>query len=157
MQITIEMIESKEFKIKPRGYDQQEVDEFLDAICDEMAAQQDQIQALQQQLMSAQAKRPAPAPAPAVTPDATGALQEILEMAQKVKAETIAAAERQAEEIIAKAQAQADSQLKNLQNDRDSLTRQVTELKAAAAEYRTRFEALLQAQQEAIEKAADLF
>ena len=43
MQITIEMIESKEFKIKPRGYDQQEVDEFLDAICDEMAAQQDQI------------------------------------------------------------------------------------------------------------------
>ncbi len=157
MQITIEMIESKEFKIKPRGYDQQEVDEFLDAICDEMAAQQDQIQALQQQLMSAQAKRPAPAPAPAVTPDATGALQEILEMAQKVKAETIAAAEKQAEEIIAKAQAQADSQLKNLQNDRDSLTRQVTELKAAAAEYRTRFEALLQAQQEAIEKAADLF
>ena len=157
MQITIEMIESKEFKIKPRGYDQQEVDEFLDAICDEMAAQQDQIRALQQQLMSAQAKRPAPAPAPAVTPDATGALQEILEMAQKVKAETIAAAEKQAEEIIAKAQAQADSQLKNLQNDRDSLTRQVTELKAAAAEYRTRFEALLQAQQEAIEKAADLF
>lgn len=157
MQITIEMIESKEFKIKPRGYDQLEVDEFLDAICDEMAAQQDQIQALQQQLMSAQAKRPAPAPAPAVTPDATGALQEILEMAQKVKAETIAAAEKQAEEIIAQAQAQADSQLKNLQNDRDSLTRQVTELKAAAAEYRTRFEALLQAQQEAIEKAADLF
>ena len=155
MQITIEMIESKEFKIKPRGYDQQEVDEFLDAICDEMAAQQDQIQALQQQLMSAQAKRPAPAPAPA--PAATGALQEILEIAQKVKAETIAAAEKQAEEIIAKAQAQADSQLKNLQNDRDSLTRQVTELKAAAAEYRTRFEALLQAQQEAIEKAADLF
>lgn len=157
MQITIEMIESKEFKTKPRGYDQQEVDEFLDAICDEMAAQQDQIQALQQQLMSAQAKRPAPAPAPAVTPDTTGALQEILEMAQKVKAETIAAAEKQAEEIVAKAQAQADSQLKNLQNDRDNLTRQVTELKAAAAEYRTRFEALLQAQQEAIEKAADLF
>ena len=78
-------------------------------------------------------------------------------MAQKVKAETIAAAEKQAEEIIAKAQAQADSQLKNLQYDRDSMTRQVTELKAAAAEYRTRFEALLQAQQEAIEKAADLF
>ena len=65
MQITIEMIESKEFKIRPKGYDQQEVDEFLDAICDEMAAQQDQIQSLQQQLMSAQAKRPAPVAAPA--------------------------------------------------------------------------------------------
>ena len=37
MQITIEMIESKEFKIRPKGYDQQEVDEFLDAICDEIS------------------------------------------------------------------------------------------------------------------------
>ena len=93
MQITIEMIESKEFKIRPKGYDQQEVDEFLDAICDEMAAQQDQIQSLQQQLMSAQAKRPAPVAAPAaqpvVTADATNSLKEILEMAQKVKSETI--------------------------------------------------------------------
>lgn len=134
------------------------MDEFLDAICDEMAAQQDQIQALQQQLMSARPSARARA-CPRSRRDARRhrALQEILEMAQKVKAETIAAAEKQAEEIIAKAQAQADSQLKNLQNDRDSLTRQVTELKAAAAEYRTRFEALLQAQQEAIEKAADLF
>lgn len=163
MQITIEMIESKEFKIRPKGYDQQEVDEFLDAICDEMAAQQDQIQALQQQLMSAQAKRPA-APAapvaaakPVVTPDTTSALQEILEMAQKVKAETIANAEKQAEEIRAKAQQEADAQLKNLQSERDSLTHQVDALKEAAASYRAKFEALLQSQQEAIEKAADLF
>ena len=42
MQITIEMIETKEFKTKPRGYDPQEVDEFLDAICDEMARQLDE-------------------------------------------------------------------------------------------------------------------
>ena len=41
MQITIEMIETKEFKTKPRGYDPQEVDEFLDAICDEMVRQMD--------------------------------------------------------------------------------------------------------------------
>ena len=136
MQITIEMIESKEFKIRPKGYDQQEVDEFLDAICDEMAAQQDQIQSLQQQLMSAQAKRPAPVAAPAaqpvVTADATNSLKEILDMAQKVKSETIA-------------------------DERDSLTRQVSDLKAAAAAYRAQFEALLQSQQEAIEKAAKLF
>lgn len=161
MQITIEMIESKEFKIRPKGYDQQEVDEFLDAICDEMAAQQDQIQSLQQQLMSAQAKRPAPVAAPAaqpvVTADAANSLKEILEMAQKVKSETIAAAEKQAEEIRVKAQQEADEQLKGLQAERDSLTRQVSDLKAAAAAYRAQFEALLQSQQEAIEKAANLF
>ena len=58
MQITIEMIETKEFKTKPRGYDPQEVDEFLDAICDEMVRQMDQIAALQQQLAAAKAARP---------------------------------------------------------------------------------------------------
>lgn len=43
MQITVDMIETKEFKTKPRGYDPQEVDEFLDAICDEMIRLQDKI------------------------------------------------------------------------------------------------------------------
>ena len=56
-----------------------------------------------------------------------------------------------------KAQQEADAQLKNLQSERDSLTHQVEALKEAAASYRTKFEALLQSQQEAIEKAADLF
>ena len=59
MQITVEMIDTKEFKIKPRGYDQQEVDDFLDAIGDEMVRQLDTIQSLQQQLAQAKAARPA--------------------------------------------------------------------------------------------------
>ena len=44
-----------------------------------------------------------------------------------------------------------------MQDERDSLIRQVSDLKAAAAAYRAQFEALLQSQQEAIEKAANLF
>ncbi len=166
MQITIEMIETKEFKTKPRGYDPQEVDEFLDAICDEMVRQLDQIAALQQQLAAAKAARPvveAPtqqvkpivaAPVKAV-PDAD--FREILEMAQKVKNETIAAAEAKAEEILAKAKEEAAAKLDNLDVEKETLTNQVAALKAAASEYRTKFEALLQAQQEAIEKASDLF
>lgn len=166
MQITIEMIETKEFKTKPRGYDPQEVDEFLDAICDEMVRQLDQITALQQQLAAAKAARPvveAPtqqvkpivaAPVKAV-PDAD--FREILEMAQKVKNETIAAAEAKAEEIVSKAKEEAAAKLDNLDVEKETLTNQVAALKAAAAEYRTKFEALLQAQQEAIEKASDLF
>lgn len=166
MQITIEMIETKEFKTKPRGYDPQEVDEFLDAICDEMVRQLDQIAALQQQLAAAKAARPvveAPtqqmkpivaAPAKAV-PDAD--FREILEMAQKVKNETIAAAEAKAEEILAKAKEEAAAKLDNLDVEKETLTNQVAALKAAAADYRTKFESLLQAQQEALEKASDLF
>jgi len=166
MQITIEMIETKEFKTKPRGYDPQEVDEFLDAICDEMVRQMDQIAALQQQLAAAKAARPvveAPTQqvkpimaAPVKTvPDAD--FREILEMAQKVKNETIAAAEAKAEEILAKAKEEAAAKLDNLDVEKETLTSQVAALKAAATDYRAKFEALLQAQQEALEKASDLF
>lgn len=168
MQITIEMIETKEFKTKPRGYDPQEVDEFLDAICDEMVRQMDEIAALQQQLAAAKAARPveaptqqvrpivAPAPAPASTlPDSD--IREILEMAQKVKSETIAAAEAKAEAIVTKAKEEAAARLDNLDVEKETLTAQVSALKAAATDYRAKFEALLQAQQEALEKASDLF
>ncbi len=167
MQITIDMIETKEFKTKPRGYDPQEVDEFLDAICDEMIRLQDQVSSLQQKLDSAKAGskqleatqqvRPVMAPVPVRPSVPTDDIREILEMAQKVKKETIAAAEAKAEEILAKAKEEAASKLDNLDEEKESLTKQVAALKEAASNYRTQFEALLQAQQEAIEKASDLF
>ncbi|MGN0763732.1 MAG: DivIVA domain-containing protein [Aristaeellaceae bacterium] len=170
MQITVEMIDTKEFKIKPRGYDQQEVDDFLDAIGDEMVRQLDTIQSLQQQLQQARAARPQPQPeaptqvlkpvqpkpAPASAP-ASDSFREILEMAQKVKDETIAEAQRKADAIVEEANTQASARLSNLEKEKESLTREVAALKAAASEYRAKFEALLQAQQEAMEKAADLF
>lgn len=169
MQVTIEMIETKEFKVISRGYDPKEVDEFLDDIMDEMARQQDEIQALQQQLAAAKAAQPAnnaptqvirpvqssyAAPAKAEVPDK--AFREILEMAQKVKDETIAKAEAEASQILTKAQAAADEKLKSLSDEKENLTKQVTDLRAAAADYRARFEQLLAAQQEAL-KASKLF
>ena len=169
MQVTIEQIETKEFKIIARGYDPKEVDEFLDDVMDTMEKQLDEIQALQQQLASAKAAQPAGnAPTQVIRPVQSAyaapkaevpdkAFREILEMAQKVKDETIAKAEAQAEEIVAKAQEAADEQLKGLSDEKEALTKQVTDLRAAAADYRTRFEALLAAQQEAIEKATNLF
>ena len=156
--ITIEVIESKDFALENNGYSRKEVDRFLDAICDEMANLQDEIDGLQKKLAVAEARSrmaPAPAPAKASVPD--DSFREILEMAQKVKDETIAKAEAQAEEIVAKAQEAADEQLKGLSDEKEALTKQVTDLRAAAADYRNRFEALLAAQQEAIEKANNLF
>ena len=115
--------------------------------------------------------RPAPAPAPvaeaptqqlkpvaarpAAVPDSD--FREILEMAQKVKNETIAAAEAKAAAIVAKAEEEAADKLGSLTADKEKLTGQVDALKTAAAEYRAKFESLLQAQQEAMEKASDLF
>ncbi|MBR4080210.1 MAG: DivIVA domain-containing protein [Clostridia bacterium] len=168
--ITIEQIETKEFKIIARnGYDPKEVDEFLDGIMDAMEAQLNTIEELQKQLAAANAAKPVDnAPTQVVRPVQSAfaapktevpdkAFREILEMAQKVKDETIAKAEAEAEAIVAKAQEAADEQLKSLSDEKEALTRQVTDLRAAAADYRTRFEALLAAQQEAIEKASQLF
>ena len=95
------------------------------------------------------------AAAPVQAPDES--FREILEMAQKVKNETIAAAEAKANAIIAKAEEEAADKLGSLAQEKEQLVGQVAALKAAAAEYRAKFESLLQAQQEAMEKAADLF
>ncbi len=172
MAVTIEMIETKEFKVIARGYDPKEVDGFLDDIMDEMARLMDEKQALQQQLAAAKAAAAAPAAtqvvrpvqanpyaAPKAAPAAAPSKDalEILEMAQKLKNETLEKAQAEAQEILAKAQEKADEQLKDLSGDKEALTRQVADLRAAAAEYRKNFEALLQAQQEAIEKASNLF
>ena len=68
MAITVAMIEEKEFKIKMRGYDPSEVDEFLDEVCDEMVALQEEIATLNQRLsQSSQPNAYAPA-APRLRP-----------------------------------------------------------------------------------------
>ena len=158
-QITIEMIETKEFRLKARGYDQEEVDTFLDEICDEMERQLNTISKLQQQLKEAQLQKPAApvapvAPAPAAAANvATDDIREVLEMAQRVKSETIAEAQRKAETILSEAQAKVEAQMGSLTAERDRLADEVAALKEAAASYRERFSALLEEQKAALVKA----
>lgn len=157
--ITVELISTKEFSTVNKGYDPKEVDEFLDDICDEMERMEAEIKDLRQKTTNV---RPAPAvPAPSAgtepTEDITSQFKEILTTAQQVKDETIRKAKEDAEAIRAKAEAEATERLDGLSEERDALTRQISELKATAASYRQQFEQLLQAQQEALEKAADLF
>lgn len=159
--ITIEIIESKEFGTENGGYSRKEVDRFLDQICDEMANLQDEIDNLTRQLSVAEARAkmtpPAPmqAPVQAAVPDSE--FREILEMAHRVKSETIANAEQKAAEIVANAQTEAQAQLGSLQQERDALAAQVDDLKLAGMELREKIAAVLKAQQEALDKSADLF
>jgi cell division initiation protein len=157
--VTVDLISTKEFPRVNKGYDPKEVDEFLDDICDEMERMEAEIKDLRQQTTSV---RPAPAPVPAAAnqePDEeiTSQFREILTTAQQVKEETIRKAKEDAEAIRAKAEAEATERLDGLNEERDALTKQITELKATAANYRQQFEQLLQAQQEALEKATNLF
>ena len=169
--ITIQTIESMQFDIKPRGYDRDAVDTFLDAICDEMERMNNETAALRQQLREAQAaaSRAAAAPQPAAAPvqppqpviqpaqNADSAeILGILELANRLKNETLAEAQKKADEILEEANTQARENLGSLATERDSLTNQVEALRKTVSDYRERFTALLQAQQDAMDKISDL-
>lgn len=154
--ITVELISSKEFTIEKNGYSRKEVDEFLDDVCDEMDRMEAEIKDLRQKTTAVRETPAAPAAAAATAAEGNR-FREILEMAAQVKEETIRKAKEDAEAIRAKAEAEATERLEGLKEEKDALSRQVTELKNTAQEYRKQFEALLQAQQEALEKASDLF
>ena len=111
--ITVDLISSKEFSIESKGYNKKEVDEFLDDICDEMERMEAEIKDLKQKTVSVRETPAAPA-APAVTPQDTNSFKEILEMAQKVKEETIRKAKEDAEAIRARAEAEATDRLDGL-------------------------------------------
>ncbi len=156
--VTVDLISTKEFSHVSKGYNPKEVDEFLDDICDEMERMEAEIKDLRQKTTVVRPAQPAAAAAPAEPgEDVTSQCREILTTAQQVKEETIRKAKEDAEAIRAKAEAEATERLDGLNEERDTLTRQISELKTTAANYRKQFEELLQAQQEALEKAAELF
>jgi len=177
MQITVEMIENKEFKTKVRGYDPAEVDEFLDAICDEMVAMEEEIDNLRQQLAQQSAEQvrpvvkaepaPVPVPAPVPAPAPTRAavmekeqqetLNSLLINAQKVADQTVAEAHDRADAIVAQAQKQMDEKLAGLADEKVALEAEVENLKKAAADYKERFLRLVQDQKHVLDAETELF
>ena len=153
--ITVDLISSKEFSFENKGYNRKEVDDFLDAICDEMERMENEIQTLRQKTTVVHTA--APAAASGVSKEEEDSFREILEMAKQVKDETVRKAREDAEAIRAKAETEARERLDGLAEQRDALSREVSNLKQAAANYRRQFEELLQAQQDALEKASELF
>ena len=154
--ITADMIADKEFTIESRGYNKDEVDTFLDLICEEMDRLNNEIQDLRQKTTIVRPPVPA-AETAAVTREDEGRFREILEMAATVKEETIRKAREDAEAIRMKAETEANERLDGLAAEREELEKEVAALKETAAEYRRKFEELLHAQQDALEKATGLF
>ena len=153
--ITADMIADKEFTIESRGYNKDEVDTFLDLICEEMDRLNNEIQDLRQKTTIVRLS--APAQEAPVSREDESKFREILEMAATVKEETIRKAREDAEAIRLKAETEANERLNGLAEEREDLEKEVAALKEMAAEYRRNFEQLLQAQQDALEKATGLF
>ncbi len=152
--ITVDEISRKEFSFANKGYNQKEVDDFLDDICDEMERMENEIMDLKQKTSVV---RTAPQESSAVSPENEQSFREVLAMAVQVKEETLRKAKEDAEAIRAKAETEAAERLDGLSDERKSLEEEVAALRKTAENYRTQFEALLQAQQEALDKASDLF
>ena len=151
--ITVEEISRKEFSFANKGYNQKEVDDFLDDICDEIERMENEIMDLRQKTTVVRNETPAST----VSAENEQSFREVLTMAVQVKEETRRKAREDAEAIRAKAETEATEKLDGLSDERKALEAEVEALKKAAADYRAKFEALLQAQQEALEKASDLF
>ena len=154
--ITADMIADKEFTIESRGYNKDEVDTFLDLICEEMDRLNNEIQDLRQKTTIVRPSAPAPETT-GVSKEDENKFREILEMAATVKEETIRKAREDAEAIRLKAETEASELLNGLADEREALEKEVAALKETAAEYRRKFEELLHAQQDALEKATGLF
>ncbi len=154
--ITTDMIAEKEFGIESRGYSKDEVDTFLDLICEEMDRLNNEIQDLRQKTTIVRSSAPAPESS-GVSREDESKFREILEMAATVKEETIRKAREDAEAIRLKAETEANERLNGLAEEREGLEKEVAALKEAAEDYRRKFEELLHAQQEALEKETGLF
>ena len=154
--ITADVIAEKEFTIESRGYNKDEVDTFLDLICEEMDRLNNEIQDLRQKTTIVRPSAPAPENT-GVTREDESKFREILEMAATVKEETIRKAKEDAEAIRLKAETEANERLNGLAEEREDLEKEVAALKETALEYRRQFEELLHAQQDALEKATGLF
>ena len=152
--ITVEEISQKEFSFANKGYNQKEVDDFLDDICDEIERMESEIMDLRQKTTVV---RPAAQEESGVSAENEESFREVLALAVQVKEETLRKAREDAEAIRVKAETEANERLDGLSDERKSLEAEVAALKKTAADYRAQFEALLQAQQEALDKASGLF
>lgn len=173
--VTIKQIEDKEFKYKSRGYDPDEVDTFLDSVCDEMERLQEQAKKMNDMLEAQRAEidRLSNGPAPKEQPVATNqedvkSMGEVLTAAVRFKqqieqeasnkaAQLLSDAQQKAEQLLTNAENEANHRLETLNEEHDRLSKQVNGLREACTEYRRKFLALLEEQREIMEQEKDLF
>lgn len=159
MAITLDTIVNKVFKVVKNGYDNNEVEAFLDEILEEMEnreAETEQLKAqvanLNRELEAARAQlavRPVAAPAPVKVAEerhSAESFELVLSKAKGAYEEIVAAADARAEEIISKANAEASSIRVNAQSQITDLTDKLTALRKQTADYYASLKKVVDAQ-----------
>ena len=152
MAITLDTIVNKVFKVVKNGYDNNEVEAFLDEILEEMENREAQtnqlreqvaeltreLEAAKAQLATAQNAPAAKAPATPVVADdrhATESFELVLSKAKGAYEEIVSVADKRADEIIAKANADAASIRSNAESQISDLTQKLASLRKQTSEY----------------------
>ncbi|NLO86049.1 MAG: DivIVA domain-containing protein [Clostridiales bacterium] len=170
MGLTIDNIYDKEFALKGGGYDRNDVDQFLDEICDEMINMQERMQTLTADLKQAQLAAEAAKEARVAAPQKTEVVQTaapvaktsetlegILLSAQKLADEAVQNAQRRADEIVKEAEDQASKIVDDAQEEKSALDKQLGTMKTAATEYRANFLAMVDKYKKMIENETSDF
>lgn len=149
MALTIDDIYDKEFALKGGGYDRNDVDQFLDEICDEMTNMQEHIEKLEKALQQAQmeveaAKANAQQAAPVVVKTEPVArtsetLEGILLSAQRLADEAVENAKNKADGIVKEAQDKAGQIVDEARAEKESLSGELESLRVSVAEYKEGF------------------
>ena len=153
MALTIDDIYDKEFALKGAGYDRNDVDQFLDQICDEMANMLDHIEKLEKDLKQAQmeaeaAKAAAQKAAPVVVQQepiarTSETLEGILLSAQRLADEAVENAKNKAEVIVKEAQEKATQIVDEARTEKESLSGELEALRTSVTEYKDGFLTML--------------
>ena len=162
MAVTIDQIYDKVFKLAGAGYDKDDVDRFLDEICDEMENMQKRIAQLEEDLKKTEleekaAKAAAEKAAPVVVKNEGSALnthmlEGILLSAQRLADEAVDNAKSKAAAIVKEAEEQAAKIVEDARGEKEKLTSQLGGLREGVAEYKKSFKALLEKYENLIEK-----
>ena len=169
MALTIDDIYDKEFALKGGGYDRDDVDQFLDEICDEMISMQDKLTAMEADLQKArqelkmerEAVKPIPQPEekpePAPAAKTSETLESILLSAQRLADEAVESANKKAEEIIGRAEDEASKIVDDAQEEKQTIEKSLLTMKASAADYRKSFLEMIRKHETMLNESAELF
>ena len=153
MALTIDDIYDKEFALKGGGYDRNDVDQFLDEICDEMANMLEHIEKLEKDLQQAQmeveAAKAAQKAAPVVVKSepvaqTSATLEGILLSAQRLADEAVENAKNKAQGIVKEAEEKAEKIVDEARTEKETLSGQLDGMRKSVAEYKKNFQALIE-------------
>ena len=154
MALTIDDIYDKEFALKGGGYDRNDVDQFLDEICDEMTNMLEHIEKLEKNLQQAQmeaeaAKANAQKAAPVVVKSEPVArtsetLEGILLSAQRLADEAVENAKNKAKVIVEEAEEAAAKIVDEARTEKETLSGKLDGMRKSVAEYKKGFAALIE-------------